>query len=100
LDLRSPDKQKYLTLGAVVGGVTYSLYYDYYKSNSYPINHSKVKQKAFLASMSTVLGFAVLKQVNDYRLANYKAGADDYSMDVATALLGCLSINLTIQLFH
>lgn len=100
LDLRSPDKQKYITSGAVVGGVSYSLFYDYFKVRSYPYNSRKVKQKAFLSSLATVVGIGIVKEAYDFQRANYNIHADDYGKDLAIALLGAMSVNLTIQLFH
>jgi hypothetical protein len=98
--LISPDKQKYFSAGALLGGISYALFYDYYRIESDEYNFNKIKTKAFIASAGTVLGLALLKQTFDFSQAKYNPHADDYVLDASSALLGALSLNLTIQLFH
>jgi hypothetical protein len=98
LDLRSPDKQKYLGSGAVIGGACYSLYFTHFTQNANRTNASKVKIKSFIASNATVLGLTLIKEVYDYKVSGFNINADDYGLDLASALLGCLSVNICIPL--
>lgn len=100
LDLRSPDKQKYFACGAVVGGASYAFFHSHYSRIATRENKSKIHLKALAASTLTSFTIGVLKQTYDLNTAQYNLIADDYSMDIASVLLGSLSVGISIPLFR
>lgn len=98
LDLRSLDKQKYFGTGAVVGGASYAFFHSHYTRIATVENRSKIHIKSLVASTATSFTVGLLKQAYDLNTAKYNYRADDYALDIASILLGSLTIGISIPL--
>jgi hypothetical protein len=98
LDLRSPDKQKYFAGGAVIGGASYAFFHSHYTRIATRENRSKIHLKSLAAATATSFTVGLLKQAYDLNTAKYNYHADDYALDVASILLGSLTIGISIPL--
>jgi hypothetical protein len=98
LDLRSPDKFKYFSVGTVIGGASYAYFHNIFTQSATRDKKAYIKVKSGLASVGTVFGLVLIKEAYDLHVSGYNLRADDYVLDLSTALLGSLNIAICIPL--
>lgn len=98
LDLRSPDKQKYFAGGAVIGGASYAFFHSHYTRIATRENRANIHLKSLAAATATSFTVGLLKQAYDLNTAKYNYRADDYALDIASILLGSLTIGISIPI--